>query len=222
IDAHWTEVGSLNCDERGYPGIIRQADIYDLSSDPAYDIITCNDVIEHVHRPREALAKMASMLRPGGLLYLAIPNRLSIKHVLRDGHYHLFGLNLLEHYAARAYFDAYSSRFPGKSYSCGEMYPFEWYQHTLGGLGLSVERLPSQKIDAQKMKETFFECEERIRTRHQFAAVDEKLQETIIERFADYAGDFWRSLSLYQAKGAGEFIRDYADDFWTVICRKTR
>lgn len=38
-----------------------------------YDIIVCNDVLEHLPNDREAAAKLAQMLKPGGLLCVSVP-----------------------------------------------------------------------------------------------------------------------------------------------------
>lgn len=43
----------------------------------AYDIIVCWDVLEHIDQPRLALDNLAQSLKPGGLMFLAMPNPLS-------------------------------------------------------------------------------------------------------------------------------------------------
>jgi SAM-dependent methyltransferase len=39
-----------------------------------FDAVVMGDVIEHLPRPAEALERIAALLRPGGVLYLALPN----------------------------------------------------------------------------------------------------------------------------------------------------
>ena len=51
-----------------------------------FDCIMCSHVLEHVHDPRDLLAKLKLALKPGGLLLLTLPNSLS---ALR----HHFGAN---------------------------------------------------------------------------------------------------------------------------------
>lgn len=42
--------------------------------DASLDIVTCLTVIEHVESPAHAIAEMARVLRPGGMLFLEAPN----------------------------------------------------------------------------------------------------------------------------------------------------
>ena len=60
---------------------VRQGGIDALSDQPAsVDVITMNQVIEHVHDPRRVLGVAYQLLRSGGLLFLETPN------VSSDGH----------------------------------------------------------------------------------------------------------------------------------------
>jgi len=43
--------------------------------DGSFDVILCSHVLEHVARPRAALAEIHRVLRPGGCLYVGVPNR---------------------------------------------------------------------------------------------------------------------------------------------------
>ena len=51
-----------------------------------FDCIVCSHVLEHVHDPRDLLAKLKVAIKPGGMLLLSLPNSLS---ALR----HYFGAN---------------------------------------------------------------------------------------------------------------------------------
>lgn len=44
-------------------------------AEPAFDLVTCMEVIEHVEEPALFVSHLARMLRPGGLLVLSTPNR---------------------------------------------------------------------------------------------------------------------------------------------------
>lgn len=51
-------------------------DLLALPFDPdSFDLVTCFEAIEHVRDPERALAEMARVLRPGGVLLISSPNR---------------------------------------------------------------------------------------------------------------------------------------------------
>ena len=54
---------------------VREGTIRDLDPEQRrFDAITLGHVIEHLHDPRESLAALRSLLRPGGMIWLATPN----------------------------------------------------------------------------------------------------------------------------------------------------
>lgn len=53
------------------------------SPDQAFDVVVSCETIEHVPRPARAVAELARVLRPGGLLLLTTPNYLSLQGVQR-------------------------------------------------------------------------------------------------------------------------------------------
>ena len=60
-------------------------DIEDAPFPPSsFDVITCFHVFEHLYNPREVLAKANEWLKPGGLLYLMVPN-------IDSAGFHIFG-----------------------------------------------------------------------------------------------------------------------------------
>lgn len=64
------------------PGRLCQADAESLPfRDACFDLVFCQQIIEHVVYPERVLAEIARVLRPGGLLFLSAPNRLG-RHTL--------------------------------------------------------------------------------------------------------------------------------------------
>ncbi|MBI5608875.1 MAG: class I SAM-dependent methyltransferase [Deltaproteobacteria bacterium] len=56
------------------PGLEHAFDLQAIDApDASYDLILCIHVVEHVERDRQALAELARILKPGGLLCLAVP-----------------------------------------------------------------------------------------------------------------------------------------------------
>lgn len=199
IDPHWRELGNLNCRSKGLGELIRLGDfLAEPDQPPTYDVITCNDVIEHVHEPRRAIAKMASMLKPGGVLYLVIPNAWSWDHVVRDGHYGQFGLNLLDHYAAKAYYDLRCRAVYQKAYSCGEFYPLDWYRAQLASSGLSttVHRATAAKIPAQAEFDGILQKLDDAFSNWNREGLPEVLHDRVVIRFDAYREDLVRRYRL--------------------------
>lgn len=54
--------------------------------DDRYDFITCTEVVEHFHRPREEFARLGSLLKPGGCLAL-MTNFQTDDDAFADWHY---------------------------------------------------------------------------------------------------------------------------------------
>jgi len=75
-----------------------------------FDIVTCNDVIEHVRDPGATLDRLVDLLDEGGTLFMQIPNRHSASFVLSDGHYRIFGLTALPKQAADRLFKELTSK----------------------------------------------------------------------------------------------------------------
>ncbi|MHC1635121.1 MAG: class I SAM-dependent methyltransferase [Candidatus Methanospirareceae archaeon] len=54
--------------------------------DSSFDVIICNDVIEHVESVRGLVAELYRLLKKGGILYLTTPNKYSLYNILWDDH----------------------------------------------------------------------------------------------------------------------------------------
>ncbi len=87
--------------------------------DGVFDVILCNDVIEHVDSPNELAGEVSKALNPQGILYLTAPNRFSPPNILKDGHYGMFGVAVLPRTLARVYVTKVRKR--EKTYSVGHI-----------------------------------------------------------------------------------------------------
>jgi len=148
IDEKFGRLGRLNLETAGCPADFWMGDF--LSSDliPAdrkFDLITCNDVIEHVSDPAACLQKICRLLKPGGTAYLAFPNKLSIANVRSDAHFQRFGLTLLDYFRARAAYTMYSD-YP--HYEVSDFYEPEWYLNTARSAGAEAEIVYDSSVPA--------------------------------------------------------------------------
>lgn len=143
IDANLLELAKLNLAD--HPGIrctLLAGDIlqHGLAERLGqFDIITCDNVIEHVEKASALIATLSRLLNPDGVCLLGIPNAFSCSEVVRDGHYGLFGLTLLERERAIAYYAAAGNTDP---YSVGEYcFSFDDYAQMFRDAGLTLEAM---------------------------------------------------------------------------------
>ena len=91
--------------------------------DNSFDIILCNDVIEHVQDPQQSLCELMRLLKPGGTLYITFVNRFGFK----DPHYHVSLVNWLPRiigdFIVKKFHPKDSSQFPDRQ-SLKEMHYF--------------------------------------------------------------------------------------------------
>lgn len=196
-----------------------------------FDIITCNDLIEHVEDVATAFRNIASLLRPGGLLFMEIPNAWSVGQVLKDGHYGLFGITLLPRSDAIRYFleSGYNDE-----YGVGHFHRLEEYVAFLEGHGI--------RLDGGKITNNYEQLDERLqRVRDALPAIRAALEAHLgreglsseskgalslaTEEFLQEAG---ASLAVYETisdatrrRTLGEGLaRSYEIEFWELIGRK--
>ena len=57
--------------------------------DAPFDVVVCGDVLEHLARPEDLLARIHAWLKPGGRLFVSLPNiaNVSIRLALLLGHF---------------------------------------------------------------------------------------------------------------------------------------
>lgn len=223
IDEFWCETGNINCEDHGLSQRIRREDFLSADFDGKFDIITCNDVIEHVLEPRRALEKMTSMLNPGGALYLSIPNARSWDHAIRDGHYGVFAMNLLDHFAARSYYDLRCKSSFLKDYSCGEFYSLDWYLELLkhnGCTRIEFVHTGPREIPGPDQFNEIIEKLAVARRNWNRDGLPEILADLIESRFDRYMTELKGSYDTLDADCEEEFYSDYLDSFWTLIAQR--
>ena len=149
----WIECSKALAEEHNVEMTCYQKDIlnrHDIDELGMFDIITCNDVIEHVGCPDDAIRHIALLLKPAGVLFMEIPNMLSASFIRSDGHFKLFGITLLPKWMADGYFNHYH---PSLKHSV-RYKSLSYYINILSREGLDCEIINSQYANkGEKLEE---------------------------------------------------------------------
>lgn len=189
-----------------------------------FDLITCNDVIEHVADPRDAMIRMVSMLRGEGVLFMEIPNRDCIDSVVKDGHFQQFGLTQLERNAAHRYLASTTGQ-TNYLEEMGELYELEYYKSILRSAGCTVEVVQNHRTgsieDVPSMASRLaaeFDCWCSIHA----SKADAHLVHYFTQRLSRYQAQLWSDFERVQRGVAREqFELKYLNSFWSVVARRS-
>jgi SAM-dependent methyltransferase len=225
IDETLAKYGAINCQEHGLSDKVITGDFlsYDVEKLGKFDIITCNDVIEHVQDPEKAIERLASLLNKGGVLYLEIPNKDCIKFVEKDGHFCIFGITLLQRNIAKDLYKLVTNNIYYEG--MGEYFELGYYLEHLSKYGLKVnvstERhlignmndVPSLLKDlALQFNEFYYNFDKDI---------DYFLRNTLVNRYFEYLAQISRDYRHARINGGSDyFIKKYLLSFWSITAIK--
>jgi 2-polyprenyl-3-methyl-5-hydroxy-6-metoxy-1,4-benzoquinol methylase len=110
-----------------------------------FDIVFCNDVLEHVRDLDSTARNLAGLLKPKGRLFLEIPNGMTIRYIESDGHYKLPGITLLDHSDAENWFRAfYLAEYPYNTFFYA---PVDYYLALFSRIGITLRLLNAPIAD---------------------------------------------------------------------------
>lgn len=193
-----------------------------------FDVITCDNVIEHVEKATGLVSAINDMLRPGGVCHMGIPNAFSYTEVAHDGHYGLFGLTLLERERAIAYFRAAGH---AETYGVGEYcYTYNDYVAIFRAYGLGDVLLNSLSYDKgaiEHLREQIQGLPALFQKRVADATIPAALQDELREALDRYLAQFQRRYSAYRAATnlaqvealGSRLLNDYQQERWDVLIR---
>src|SRR5205085_8997651 len=101
----------------------------------SFDLVVASDVIEHAARQRDFVAGCARMLKPGGMLCLATPNRFSLG---LEPHVRLWGVGYLPRPVAKRYVKTFRS----SGYDHVRLLSARGLRRLLRSAGFSVKIVP--------------------------------------------------------------------------------
>ncbi len=167
-----------------------------------FDIITCNDVAEHVDSAEGLIMNLGRLLRPGGLAYLEIPNGECIDFVAHDGHFGLFGISLLTREQAKAYhWDRFHS-----AYDVGDYWKLQDYLEFFQAARLNARLISSLHHPTLP----FSELDRQLRLLDDAARSDEAVNEA----YQAYRGRLDRDRFSMDEES---FRNRYLRNFWTFL-----
>jgi 2-polyprenyl-3-methyl-5-hydroxy-6-metoxy-1,4-benzoquinol methylase/glycosyltransferase involved in cell wall biosynthesis len=182
-----------------------------------FDIITCNDVIEHVTSPAATIRHVAAMLREDGLAYFEIPNRDAWASVASDGHYQLFGITQLNRDDARAYFAAHA---PGVPYGVEHYLSLGQYQALFEAAGLEPSLLNAAGDGGSVADTEAGLAELRASLADRLESVPRAVRDVTRAAVEHYLAEA-AAIPRTNEEEQRAFLSRYATGFWRIAVRKS-
>ena len=224
IDPKLIDLARLQLDDHHVAGELA---IEDITSDGVadrwgrFDLVLCNDVIEHVVDPLRCAANLARLLRPAGKVFLEIPNGRAVDFMRRDGHYGLFGLTLLDRSRAERWWRLHFEDVYGVEHYA----PLSYYLGIFSISGISL-RLLTTVVDREQRMAEISDAFDRLEAELEEIASPEApdLAEEIRRRGADEIGHFRQlrsrlvgsEVTAERAILVDEILTTYGMTFWTL------
>jgi len=151
-----------------------------------FDLILCNDVLEHVTDVEAAIGNLERLMGPGARLFLEIPNGNAVHYVRSDGHYKLPGITLVDFEDARRWHRSfYPDAGPYDTYFYGSL---DFYLSAFSRQGIALRLLTVPPGDNLGTLESEFEllADELLGFRERYSDKPPDLVDTIVSRAGDY------------------------------------
>jgi 2-polyprenyl-3-methyl-5-hydroxy-6-metoxy-1,4-benzoquinol methylase len=216
-------------DHSNLPVELRQMDSMnwdEVCSLGKFDVITCDNVIEHVSVPERLISQIRLLLNPGGVVYLTIPNAFSVGQIRKDGHYGQFGVSLLDSVDGTRFV---KNRIQESVYDVSFYYPFGYYEDQFQKYHLSsqiINRFPDSsdqylatiKMNVEQLRDDLDRELEK-------GGLPEDIQLKLRNFIAYYVNRFESDLIYHQScensaekqRFAARIVRDYDTELWYVI-----
>ncbi len=197
----------------------------EAAADPAeaFDLVFCEEVLEHVKDLDGAFATLSRCIRPeGGVGYVTIPNGFALSSVYSDPHLQLFGIALLDRFEAQPLATALKNH-THYSDMMGTYCRFGEYVRRFEEVGLTVESVEESDGSVEGWREQLADLEVRRATLRQEWGdrVDGDTLTLLEGRLDGYLQTAWRRL-----EGVGDstdarvaFARDYGQGHFSFLVR---
>lgn len=217
--------------DHGVAARVERADLLDPGTGEAlgrFDLVTANDVIEHVADPRLGLERLYALLAPGGHLLMEIPNRFWPPFLASDGHYQIAGICALPKHRADAYYRALRGAEQDVIYR-----QLGFYLRHLERLGARTRVLNAPPawpgVALENIAREFYACLEAISLTRSAGATAPLLDDAR-RRVARLAAVFRRARARYEALSVKDPTRAarlarrlelaFGESFWKLLVEK--
>ena len=215
-------LAEANLSDADFEYSIELKDIFaNTCGDEKFDLITLNDVIEHLLDPRGAMKQLVNMLNPGGVLALYAPNGKSIFYATVDPHSRVFGASCLPRSLAKPLVQGALNN-NGYKYTLGEYLPLEVFRNFADNHGLAFKFLSTiwdeKPENASLYMREFFDAWHRSNIN---VVNDRILAREIETHLWNYVAEFAKSASHATAScDIQSFVNTYLSRAWTVVLKK--
>jgi SAM-dependent methyltransferase len=232
IDERLLGLARLNLQDHRIAATLRIADIHDEATVERlglFDVIVCNDVLEHVRDLPTTIRNLCRMTADGGLVYAVIPNKNFPRYLLQDSHYQLQGLTCLSHRDAERYYSAVMGS--AGRYDVGFYRPLQYYLSHFRRHGVDVDVFKSGIgiYDMGALADEFGKVREQFNG-FDHPAAPPALMAKISRRFEILHRVFTAMMARYdQARKVGDpvaerlsedILRRFGMEAWCLVARK--
>lgn len=186
-----------------------------------FDVITCDNVIEHVPVPQVALAHLRRLLKPSGVAWVTAPNAFSFGQIKSECHYGRFGLSLLDPLDGSAYMQA---ALGNPSYDVSSYFTFDGYLALFDRYGLFPKLLNPVRGAADEVAEVRAQ-RDSLRAAAPTADVPADLRAKVDRAIADQLARCEADLAFFDGlpEGLGKehfghrLSREYCAELWYFV-----
>jgi 2-polyprenyl-3-methyl-5-hydroxy-6-metoxy-1,4-benzoquinol methylase len=234
LDDRFLDIARPYLAASGMPHQVEKGDASDaafMGNLGGFDLITCNDVIEHVDSVPQLVRCLAGATNEGGCVYIAAPNRMCPEFIRKDPHFQLFGIVLLPKESAMRYYASWSG---SNYYDVGEYFELDFHRALIESHGLEFQVInvpggPPRERVAELERE--FQELETAGAAFQEAKLPEDLNAAVRDGVAAAVQEFRTRLARLRALDsigdtesadleAFRMVRDYAVPVWHIVARR--
>lgn len=187
-----------------------------------FDLIICDNVIEHVDDARRLIFNIARAMNPEACCYVTAPNAGSLGQVVSECHNREFGLSLLNRFDAQT---LYESRGHGGRYSVGDYFDFNQYiamfQHN------AIDALNIVPVDVEgaalEQARSLAAMVADLRSMRGGGGIEDRLVQTVdryLTIFNARIAEIDAAEGELRYRNVVEFSRDYLVQRWEFIGRR--